>query len=99
MMKLTTLGCTKCPSVAIKVKLCSSIEKRKANRLCAPIRRNLYRAETLEVAGSDQRECFDDDFISGSRLFTNHLAEADGVREAQCCLSSSALAEFCSVAT
>ena len=36
----------------------------------------IIRAETLEVASSDQKECSDDDFISGSRLFTNHMAEA-----------------------
>ena len=34
------------------------------------------RAETLEVMGSNPRECEDDEFISSSQLFTDHMAEA-----------------------
>ena len=34
------------------------------------------RAETLEVMGSNPRECEDDVFISGSQLFADHMAEA-----------------------
>ena len=36
----------------------------------------IIRAETLEVAGSDRMNCSDDNFISGSQLFTDHMAEA-----------------------